>query len=138
LLSVPGQVEAQQVAVLKRRCGSPDDEIAVVLWPEGRTVDEADGGRRERKLPTELGIPVFRGRQHEEARQGVSRVISDVGRRPAFLLKIGGTQAALDRLEVADAIGRAHELNPSEIRASFDSIQLVEAIVSVLLVPQIA
>jgi hypothetical protein len=64
------------------------------------------------------------------------RAIGDVRRRPAHLLQARASDRQLDALELRDPIERAHHLDPSAVHAGLDAVQLVEAVIAVLLLPQ--
>src|SRR5581483_884740 len=49
--AVAGQVEVEQVSAGERRPGGAHEQVALILRPERRAVQEADAGRGDGKLP---------------------------------------------------------------------------------------
>ena len=79
----------------------------------------------------------MRAGQREQARQGIGLGVGDVVGRPA-LLQPGEGAGRLDRLVLRDPPWRTHDLHPSGVESGLDPVELVEAVVAVLLRPQVA
>src|SRR5262245_63682628 len=83
-------------------------------------------------------------RQHEQAAEALGGTVRDVGWRPSKLLEsatrvsAGRRQRQFDLLIIRDTVGWAHELNPPAIVAGCDAVYLVERIIAVLSLPQVA
>ena len=75
-------------------------------------------------------------RQHEEPRERLLGRVRDVRRRPADLLQVTAEFVDLDRLELGDPCDGTHDLDPAAIHARLDAVQLIEAVVAVLLLPE--
>jgi hypothetical protein len=109
-------------------------------------VQEADARRCHLEFPAQLRCAVVRAREHEETRERLSRAVRDIRRQPADLLEAevrGGERVRrrrrhrrLDRLELRDALRRAHDLHPAGVEPWVGPVHLAEAVVAVLLLPK--
>src|SRR5678815_4204220 len=74
----------------------------------------------------------------EQALDGFFRRVSDISWRPTDLLQAEEVRAGFNGFEFCDAGKRSHDLNPAEICSRFDHVNLREAVVAVLCLPQLA